>query len=140
MRSFILLCMLLCAGCAPLIPATVPPQLSHTPGTFITIDDQFVGTTLWRIRYPDGWRVVKISIAAEPVRFVFVSPDDQMVIEVAETALIEATPEPDRIYLRDTRSIAGLTFYLSGSAPQNEGEMFEGFYQLVLDSVQIREP
>jgi hypothetical protein len=129
---------LVVAGCAPLIPATVPPQLSHTPGTFITIDDQFVGTAVWRIRYPDGWRVVKISIAAEPVRLVFVSPDEHMLIEVAETTPLEATPEPDRINFRDTLSIAGITLYLGGSTPQDEREIFEGFYQLVRDSVQIR--
>lgn len=138
MRWILLCCLLTVVGCRPLIPATVPPQLSATPGEFITIDDQAVYTRLWQMRYPDGWRVVKISVAAEPLRLVFVSPDESMLIEIAEAPIAEATPEPAQHIAQDRLQVGGQTLYLRGSAPASARTTFAAIYEYVRASLRPR--
>ena len=72
--------LLLLGACAPLIPATTPPQLQHTPGAFVSITATRFDAGLYRLDYPSAWRVVKSSTADTPLlQIVFVAPDQSSV-------------------------------------------------------------
>ena len=74
-RRLTLLTVLLSA-CAPIVPATAPPQLEHTPGAFAVVTDAFFDAGRFRVDYPKSWRVVKTSIAADDhLQVVFAAPD-----------------------------------------------------------------
>jgi hypothetical protein len=138
MRWILLGCLLVITGCRPLIPATVPPQLSATPGETITIDDQAIYTDTWQIRYPDGWRVVRINTAADPLQLVFVSPDESMLITIGEAAAADAPPAADQITAQDRLQVGGQTLYLSGSAPASASATFATIYEYVRSSLRLR--
>lgn len=78
---------LLLAACIPVVPATEPPQLQDTPGAYIVITGEQFDAGSFVVTYPPGWRVVKASIAAEPVRVVFISPDDALIFTFSEAPL-----------------------------------------------------
>ncbi|MEO1644801.1 MAG: hypothetical protein AAFR67_06415 [Chloroflexota bacterium] len=91
--------MLLLTACGSLVPATTPPQLEHTPGVPISITDERITTPGFTVDYPDGWRVIKTSIAEAPLEFVFASPDGEMIITLSTTGCPDqqATPMPEGI-------------------------------------------
>ena len=71
---------MLLGGCAPIVPATAPPQLEHTPGAFVAVADNFFDAGRFRVDYPKSWRVVKTSIAAaDHLQVVFAAPDSSAV-------------------------------------------------------------
>ena len=71
---------MLLSACAPIIPATTPPQLEHEPGAFVVVTDKRFDAGLFRVDYPKSWRVVKTSIAAaDHLQVVFVAPDSSTV-------------------------------------------------------------
>ena len=75
LARFLLFAVLLNA-CAPLVPATAPPQLQHTPGAFVIVTDTRFDAGLFQVDYPKSWRVVKTSIAAaHHLQIVFAAPD-----------------------------------------------------------------
>ena len=64
------------SACAPVIPATAPPQLAHTPGAWIVIADNSVNAGDFHFDYPSSWRIVRESAAASAaVQIVAVAPD-----------------------------------------------------------------
>ncbi len=72
--------LLLLSACAPLIPATTPPQIQHTPGAFVSITATRFDAGVFRLDYPSAWRVVKSSTADTPLlQIVFVAPDQSTV-------------------------------------------------------------
>lgn len=72
---------MLLSACAPIIPATAPPQLEHTPGAFAVVTDTRFDAGLFQVDYPKSWRVVKTSIAAaDHLQVVFAAPDSGAVI------------------------------------------------------------
>src|SRR5687768_2462994 len=83
-------------ACTPLIPATTPPQLEYTPGAFVTVDDDRFDAGIFRVDYPDGWRIVKSSVAAAPLEVVFASPDNSMTLQIVEgeVPFPESIPDP----------------------------------------------
>ena len=88
-----LLSALFMAACGPLIPARTPVQLAHTPGPPIAIDSRSIRGAQWQVEDPPGWRVVRINTAAEPLRLVFVSPDEDP--EQAIIITLSEAPFPD---------------------------------------------
>lgn len=67
---------MLLGACAPIVPATAPPQLEHTPGAFVAVTDNFFDAGRFRVDYPKSWRVVKTSIAAaDHLQVAFAAPD-----------------------------------------------------------------
>jgi hypothetical protein len=114
-----LLALVWLAACTPLIPATTPPQLEHTPGAFVTLDEDVFDGGVFTVTYPDGWRIVKTSVASAPLEVVFAAPDNTMTIRIS-TAVIEAesTPEP-ALYERREHVVlsANLTVTVTGQAP-----------------------
>lgn len=130
--SFVLT-LIVVSACRPLVPATVPPQLSHTPGEFIRIDDDRVYTDDFSVAYPNGWRVIKISTASEPVRFVFASPDDTMLITVSAVPFSDdATPDASK-YIRDDEQER---VYFRGEAPLEQRTVFDDVYEGVLGTAR----
>ena len=135
----IILLIISLSACQSLIPATTPPQLQYTAGTGIIISDKTVTTDIFQVDYPDGWRVVKISVAADPIELVFASTDDSMWIKVSESpiGIPEGTPDPN-IYERfETIEIDSTKVYTQGQSPIEKRETFDEIYQHVLDSIEI---
>lgn len=135
---FILLIFILSA-CRSLIPATTPPQLEYTPDVGIIISDETIVTAIFEVDYPDGWRVVKISVAGQPIELVFASPDDEMWIKVSEIpiGIPEGTPDPNIYERLETLEIEGSKIYTQGRSPIEKREIFDEIYQHVLDSIEI---
>jgi hypothetical protein len=138
MRLLCLFSLLLLAACTPLIPATTPPQLEFTPGAFITVDDEVVDAGFFRVNYPDGWRIVKTSIAAAPLEIVFASPDNSMTIHIVEGEYVipASTPDPN-IYERRTQLQLSENILLTifGQAPIEAQDEFNTMFDSVLDSI-----
>lgn len=108
------------SACRSLVPATTPPQLDHTPGIPITITEDTIITPDFSLNYPDGWRVVKTSIAGAPLSFAFASPDDAIVITLTSEGCSnpEMLPTPDaRMTIRDMCvALSMTTIHLTGEA------------------------
>jgi len=124
----------LLSACAPLIPATTPPQLQHTPGAFVSLDDEIFDAGVFQVDYPDGWRVVKISVAAAPLQVVFVSPDESMTLTLSQAPL-PATQAGTNTYTRHN-SIED-TIFIRGTAPIESRAEFDLIYEHVLESLFI---
>ena len=68
------------AACAPLIPATAPPHIQHTPGAAVIVTDNRFDAGVLQLEYPRAWTVVKTSEAAsERIQVYFVAPDGGLV-------------------------------------------------------------
>lgn len=128
------------AACTPLVPATTPPQLEYTPGAFVTLDDEVFNGGSFRVNYPDGWRVIKISIAAAPLEVIFASPDDTMLIHLSETPLPETETPPDTATRHDSIMVDTTVIYMSGQTPRNQAAAFDRLYERVRDSVRPAAP
>jgi hypothetical protein len=137
MRYFLMITLLMLTACAPLVPATTPPQLVDTPGAFVTITDEFYDAGIFRVHYPQGWRTVKISIAAEPMRVVFVSPDDSMLITLSEVPLPEPEIPPDTVIVSETVPSENVTIYAQGQAPATLEADFRPIFERVLASLTV---
>lgn len=89
----------LTTACQSIVPATVPVQLSHTPGAAIRIDETTIDADWVQIAYPDGWRVVRANVSGSPLYLVLVSPDERLRIDIQHVATCppdDHTPSPDR--------------------------------------------
>lgn len=134
-----LLPVLLLASCIPFVPATVPPQLSHTPGVPIIVVEASpregrITTPAFNLRYPAGWRVVKLSPASESLRLALISPDEELRIQVSVLPLPTPT-NPDPVTIEATRSLPALTVYLQGSAPASRRADLQEAFDFVRDSI-----
>lgn len=61
---FAAFCSAIFAACAPLPPASAPPQLQHTPGAFIEIAAGRFNAGDYKFEYPPSWRLVKHGAAS----------------------------------------------------------------------------
>ncbi len=127
----------LIAACTPLIPATTPPQLQHTPGAYVVIDERTLDAGIFQVTYPAGWHVVKNSIAAAPLSFVLVSPDDKMTIQmwVTDARCASPTPEPDKVLhfaVLEMQYQQHVCFI--GTAPQDQEQAFRVIWEQVIAS------
>jgi hypothetical protein len=132
------------AACLPDIPATTPPQLGATVGVALTILSDEVLTDAYRLRYPQGWRVVKANPADSLTQLVFVSPDEQTTITLHEQASLPAvlsipTPSAGNLQLERRLSLADRTLYLRLEAPQASFEQAQALFEAMLDSLQARD-
>jgi hypothetical protein len=142
MRVLIVLALLVSlTACSSLVPAKEPPQLDATAGAPIIITDEIVDAGLFTVDYPDGWRVVKLSIAGEPITLIFVAPETQDTwIKVSEASFLipESTIDPNYYEHLDSLSRNDKTVYLQGQFPIEQREEFDAIYQQVLQSIQFR--
>lgn len=135
----IILLILILTACHSLIPATSPAQLAYTPGSTITISEDKIYTDIFQVDYPDGWRVVKISLASAPIELVFASADDEMWIKISEQPIFisESTPDPNLYERFEIVEIEATKIYTQGRSPIEKRELFDEIYQRVLDSFKI---
>ena len=139
LRFFSVLWLILITACTPLIPATSPPQLDYTPsGIAIRITDGTVYTDDFQMDYPDGWRIIKLSVDGSPLHLVFASPDDSMRIDLTETPLpedqIQDYDQIEMIALDDTRKL-----YIYAQASEENKAIFDRIFSYLLDSIKITE-
>ncbi len=73
---FSALCCGLLAACAPLWPATAPPQLTHTPGAFVEISAGYFDAGSFQFNYPASWRLIKLDPAEAPNRHIVLLATD----------------------------------------------------------------
>ena len=70
----------LLGACEPLVPATTPPQLAHTPGAWFVVAENRLNAGPFQLDYPPNWRIVKESVAASTfVQLVLVAPEGGIV-------------------------------------------------------------
>lgn len=132
---------LLLAACVPsLVPATEPPQLRHTPGLFITFDGEIYDAQVFRVRVPDGWRVIKTSTAASPMQVVFAAPTGDLSITISAAPLDPATPEAGQIVLQEERGSPARPIIVRAQGATEAREALERAYQRVLDTLEIPIP
>lgn len=101
MQKILLFAVIILGACAPIVPATTPPQLEFTPGAFVTVTDETFDAGSFVVDYPSSWRVVKSSIAeAEYIQVVFVAPDESdITLTEVETASDSTNPDEQFITL-----------------------------------------
>lgn len=116
-------------GCAPIVPAKLPPQLAHTPAPSVIIGDGVVRDASFVARYPRTWRVVKLNAAHEPTRFAFISPDDTLYLFVS---LVPPEGADADAPLQASVKLAGATVWLWG---RSEGVPIESL-SLTFDDVK----
>jgi hypothetical protein len=128
-------------ACSSLVPAKVPPQLAATAGMSILITDEIVDAGWFTVNYPDGWRVVKLSIAGEALHLSFVAPNTNSTwIELSESGFLipDITLDPNLYERLDRVTYRGKTVYLWGRSPIEEREAFDVIFQQVMESIEFR--
>ena len=141
--AYLIITLCFMVGCAPLVPATQPAQLRHTPGAFVMVDHESFDAGAFQVEYPQGWRIIKSSTAGAPMTVVFASDmqDDgplQIWLSVAPLALTPA----QRTDLKRRAEIPlddGTIIYAVGLAPSKAPirDLNQAFSQVV-DSVRAR--
>ena len=102
---YIVLCLSI-GACAPIVPATTPPQLEHTPGAFVVVTNDTFDAGIFRVDYPQSWRVVKTSIAStEWIQVVFVSPDESSITLTQMETVSNSTSDNERFITLDDGTI-----------------------------------
>ncbi len=137
--------LLLVVGCGPLVPATQPPQLAHTPGAFVVVDAETFDAGVFRVAYPQGWRIVKSSTATAPMTVVFASSrtaqdadDMPLQIWLSTAPLNLPLKNPNDLKRRAEVTLhSGQVVYAAGVAPA-DGPVpeLEAAFQLVMRTVR----
>lgn len=134
------LCAGLLLGCMPIVPATQPPQLAHTPGAYVVVDDttSTYDAGVFRVAYPQGWRIVKTSIASTPdMAVVFVSPDEQSTLRLTTSPPSVAPVVPDSHQRSATHTLHDhQAVYLHGQAPLEQAQALDRAFERVLASLR----
>jgi hypothetical protein len=140
MRRFWLVFLLIMGACAPIVPATIPPQLDDTPeAVTFSIDGNRIYTSLFSVEYPPDWKVVKSNPASQPLSIVLVSPESDMTITLAVLQTIDlggTTQGTDGNITRlEGVPLGEQTLYLIGNAPPEKDEAFEAIWQRLKASI-----
>lgn len=134
----IIICVMLSA-CSSL-PAQPPPQLQHTPGPALMVAERTLQTSVYRVDPPAGWRVVKSTIASEPIVLVLVAPDDSMMIQIADEP---PAPFPDEAaFVRREADVTlsnGEQVYLAGQSSHENEAQFDAIFEAVQRSIRLPE-
>lgn len=135
-----LVLVLLLAGCGSLVPAQVPPQLTHTPGPPVIVTDNEVRTVAFRAQYPRGWQVVTGPAFADPW-MIFLNPDQTALIVLAlDPADTDVSPPAagddvcrldDAIHLSESRQMVVAVLVADGTC-----EPYVPVYRRVVESLR----
>lgn len=138
MTFLIIVCAIL--GACSSLPAQPPPQLQHTPGPSLVVGERTLQTSAYRVDPPAGWRVVKSTIASEPIVLVLVAPDDGMMITIGEEPVAafpddpNFTPREAVVSLPNDQSV-----YMTGQGKREVEDQFEVVFETVQQSVRLPE-
>lgn len=124
-----LLIVLLALAC---VPATLPPQLAHTPGPPVIITERQYDAGAFRLRYPAGWRVISSAAGAIPA-VTLVAPGDEALIFVT-LGDGDSPPLPGAEYL-DRTEVDGMTAWLR--APQGQQTTYEPVFAQLVASIEV---
>lgn len=124
--------LILCAvGC---LPIATPPQLTFTPGASFVVTDETFDAGVFRVNYPQGWRVITGQASAPPSA-IFAAPDDRALIMLA-VGEIESPPalniEDETQSETRTLEVGDITMTAYGTASADEWESFIQTFESVL--------
>lgn len=131
---------LILAACSSLVPADTPAQLEATAGFPILVDDERVDAGSFILDYPDGWRLVKLSLAGDPITLALVAPDDNDTqIQVSEIGFpeLEATIDANYYERFDSLEANGKTIYLWGQFPITRREEYDPIFEALRESIRF---
>lgn len=131
--------LLIVTACAPLVPATTPPQLQHTPGAFVIVDEESYDAGTFCVDYPDGWRVVKLNTAGQPAHVVFAAPDDRATLQLSVQPLPAQDDTTARYERRDEIALGQTSVFLMGSTQPEHHERFDALYERVRATIRLCE-
>ncbi len=124
---------LVIGACAPIVPATTPPQLEHTPGAFVIVTNETFDAGVFRVDYPQSWRVVKTSIASTPlIQVVFVTPDESSITLTQMDAVSDTVKDDERIITLENDVIIQVLIKLS----DDEDDTFLDYADQLIDSIR----
>lgn len=131
--------LLLLAACGQIAPPTTPAQLAHTPGPYVTVTEDLYDAGVFRLDYPDGWRVVT-SAASAPLSVVFVSPAENALMTFSVEPF-ETLPEPSESapFERETRRLSlndETPIYAALVHPADDAETFTTLFEHVLTTLE----
>jgi len=110
----------LLGACAPIVPATTPPQLKHTPGAVVVVTNKTVDAGVFQVDYPQSWRIVKTSIAATPfIQLVFVAPDDSAITITQIESIGDSSGDNERFMTLDNDTTIQVLIKPSDDADDN---------------------
>ena len=133
LTGLLLVCVLMVIGLASLgrlvAPASVPPQLAAfgQPGDDFRLSADTVQAGPLRLTYPDGWRVIKLSEAGQPLRFAVATADDAVVVTVSLQRIDDSSAV----------TIAGTTFYTRVDGNRATVAASRSTIDAMLDSITI---
>lgn len=130
------ICVWLALGIAACVPATVPPQLAHTPGPAVSIYDGQYANAVFRLNYPPEWRVVS-SAASADASVMLIAPEDAAVIVIGEDAEAPTLPHAETLRTEtQVKALANQEISLILSAPAAEWDHYLPLWQAVIESLQ----
>ena len=136
----IVLLFLVCLGACSSLPAQPPPQLQHTPGPMLVVAERTLQTSLYWVDPPAGWRIVKSTIASDPIVLVLVSPDDSMVIHIGEEPVPPFPPEEDFVSREAVVTLPNdQPVYMTGKSKRESESQFEAIFNVVQASIRLPE-
>jgi hypothetical protein len=131
--SLWIICVLF-AGC---VPIDKPPQLTFTPGASFVVTDETFDAGVFRVNYPQGWRVITGQASAPP-SVIFAAPDDTALIMFA-LGEIESPPTLNiGVEMQSetrTLEVGGIAITAYGTAPVDSWETFIQTFEDVLTTV-----
>ncbi len=102
-------------ACGPIVPATVPAQLSQTAGPPVVITERTYTSIAFELTYPDGWRVISSPANAAPW-VVLTSPDGQAVITIGVDAADTEVSPPGVDDAATPQHVAESVFFQDGTS------------------------
>lgn len=133
--------LVLLAGCGRLAPASVPPQLTHTPGPPVVVAGATITTTAFTVANPAGWRVIT-SASFVPVTVVLVRPDESALmvfsVEAGDVPPLPVPPEDGDVFTeRVTRTLPdGTTVYAALRGPAASAARLRDLFAVALDTLR----
>ena len=129
-RRFWLWSLCALAACAPLVPATVPPQIKNTPGAFVVVTDKTFDAGLFRLDVPRSWSVIITSQAYYGhIQVVFTAPDGGAV-SVRQVESAGSTADDYRILPN------GVILKVSIEAAEQPSEQFSARARQLISSIR----
>jgi hypothetical protein len=125
-------------GACSSLPAQPPAQLQYTPGPALVVGERTLQTDAYQVDPPAGWRIVKSTIASEPIVLVLVAPDETTVIQVGNRpvptfAADEAFVQRDAVVtLPNDQAV-----YLTGQSTRENAESFDDVFEAVKRSIRL---
>ena len=127
-------------GACSSLPADVPPKLQHTPGPVLVVQERTLQTPSYWIDPPAGWRIVKSTIASDPIVLVLVSPDESMMMNIGEEPAAAFPENPDFVQRDTVVTLSnGQQVYLRGQGKHENAPPFDAIFDAVQSSIRLPE-